>query len=282
MTEASFIAQSDAVGLIGRDDVSFVDASWYLPAQKRNGEEEYRHMRIPGAVFFDIDKISDPNSDLPHMLPSPEEFARTASVMGISNEHQIIVYDGPGLFSSARAWWTFKIMGAQNVKILEGGMDAWKAANLPIETGNPNPPLAHIFTPHFNPGMVASMDEVVEGLKSGDAVVLDARPHARFYGEAKEPRPGLRSGHMPGAINLPSSSIVENGLLKSREALEELFSELGIGENTKVITSCGSGVTAAILSLALSETSRSNHALYDGSWAEWGQSDGPPVTRDDD
>lgn len=281
MSDANFISQADALELVGNNGVSFVDGSWYLPAQNRNGHEEYTHMRIPGAVFFDIDRISDPETSLPHMLPSPADFARAVSVMGISHDQLIIVYDGPGLFSAARVWWTFKIMGAPDVRILEGGLDAWKAARLPLETGNPNPPMAHLFETAFRPGMVCSMETVQSEVNAGRAVVLDARSADRFNGTAPEPRPGLRSGHMPGSISLPFDLLLENGQMKDPQALDNLFNSLGVDRDRKVITSCGSGVTAAILTLALVQSGRTNHCLFDGSWAEWGKPDGPPVIKDE-
>ena len=282
MTEANFISQAEAVELTGRTGVSFVDGSWYLPAQNRDAIGEFMQMRIPGAVFFDIDQISDPNTDLPHMLPDPEMFAKAVSVLGISHDHLIVVYDGPGLFSAPRVWWTFKVMGARDVRILESGMDGWKRAKLPIETGNPNPPLAHMFEACFQPEMVADIQSVREELESGKAVVLDARPVDRFQGKAPEPRPGLRSGHMPGAISLPFNILLEDGRMKSPQALDSLFNSLGIDRSQRVITSCGSGVTAAVLSLALTESGRTAHRLYDGSWAEWGKPQGPPVVTDED
>ncbi len=276
-TSTNFITPLDAIEVIGREGVSFVDASWYLPAQERDGHSEYLSMRIPGAVFFDINKISDQTTDLPHMLPTPDHFARDVGALGISNHNLIIVYDGPGLFSAARVWWTFRIMGASNVVILEGGFDRWKENGFPIETGNPNPPVVRVFEANFDPARVANLASVSNNIETDEAVVIDARPAARFAGEAAEPRAGLRSGHIPGSKSLPANSLVEEGRLKDTAELDTIFSNLGIKSDTPVITSCGSGVTAAILSLALSETGRDNYRLYDGSWAEWGVKGGPPI-----
>lgn len=281
MTQANFISQEKAVALVGQTDVSFVDGSWYLPSQGRNAKAEFEQMRIPGAVYFDIDAVSDTTTDLPHMLPTPQEFAKAVSLLGIGHDHLIVVYDGPGLFSAPRVWWTFKIMGAETVAILEGGMDGWKDANLPIETGNPNPPLAHIFEPSFHPERVCDIDDLQQAINEGNTVVLDARPNDRFKGNAPEPRAGLRSGHMPGSVSLPFNLLMENGRMKEPQSLDTLFTELGIDQDTPVITSCGSGVTAAIITLALDQAGRTNHRLFDGSWAQWGKPDGPPVLIDE-
>ncbi|MEO0329622.1 MAG: 3-mercaptopyruvate sulfurtransferase [Pseudomonadota bacterium] len=276
--ETNFISQEETINLIGRDDVSFVDSSWYLPAQKRDGYAEYRSMRIPGAVFFDINQIVDPDTDLPHMLPSPEQFARAVSLLGISHENRIIVYDGPGLFCAPRAWWTFSIMGAQDVRILEGGFDQWKAKDLPMETGNPNPPRAKLFKTNFNSDRVASKLDVQAAIKNAEAKILDARSINRFLGTEPEPREGLRSGHMPGAKSLPFTELITNeGKMIDRSELETLFQSMNIDQDTPIITSCGSGVTAAVISLALTQAGFHNHRLYDGSWAEWGQPNGPEI-----
>ena len=280
MTEANFISQEDALEMLGRKDVSFVDASWYLPAQHRDGYEEYLKMRIPGAVYFDINEIADTQTDLPHMLPSTDEFAQKVSVLGISNENLIVVYDGPGIFSAPRVWWTFKMMGAADVRILTGGFDRWKEAGLPIETGNPNPPRARIFAANPNPGKVASKEDVVAVVAAQSTTILDARPRDRFDGKSAEPRAGLRSGHIPGSQNLPFTELVENGTLKSPDQLQHIFDELGIDDGP-VITTCGSGVTAAVLALALAQTGKTNTRVYDGSWAEWGQPDGPEIETDE-
>ncbi len=277
MTWKHLISQANAISHIGQDGVRFVDASVYLPAHNRNGLEEYQQVRIPGAVFFDIDAIADTSSDLPHMLPSQEVFSEAVGSLGIADDNLIIVYDGPGLFSAARAWWTFRAMGARNVKILEGGMDAWKAKGLPTETGVPIPLSAARFNADFNAYCVADMADLIKNLESHEATVLDARPLERFTGEAPEPRPGLRGGHIPASKSVPVSSLVEAGKLKPQAELAKLFSNLGIDAQSRLITSCGSGITAAIIALALDETGYQNVRLYDGSWAEWGMPDGPEI-----
>ncbi len=281
MVSENIISQREALDWLGNDNVSFVDGSWYLPAQKRDAKEEFKNARIQNAIFFDIDVIADPDTELPHMLPHPEVFAMAAGTLGLTHDKLIIVYDGPGLFSAPRVWWTLKIMGAKKVKILEGGFDAWKAEGLPIETGNPKNPRPAIFQTHFLHDKVANISDVESNIQSGDAIVLDARPSARFNGEAAEPRPGMRSGHIPKSKSLPASDIVENGKFIENTKLNKIFHDLQIHPDTNVITSCGSGVTAAILTLALTETGRNNTRLFDGSWAQWGLPDGPEIMTDD-
>ncbi len=282
MNSQNFISQRDALNCLDKEDVSFVDGSWYLPAQNRNAKEEYKTARIPGAVFFDIDAIADPDTDLPHMLPHHEVFAEVANVLGLSHDRLIILYDGPGLFSVPRVWWTLKTMGAQNVKILEGGFDSWKIESLPIENGPPKKPRPSIFQPHFAHNKIASKKDLEYNIERGRAVVLDARPNARFKGEAPEPRAGLRSGHIPKSISLPASELIVDGKLRDTQELQKIFHDLLIYPDTEVITSCGSGVTAAILTLALHEAGRENTKLYDGSWAEWGLPEGPEISTNDE
>lgn len=281
MTWNNIISQRDALNWLSNPDVSFVDGSWYLPSQNRNAKEEFSVARIPGAVFFDIDAVADPDTDLPHMLPHPEVFAEVAGTLGLSHDKLIIVYDGPGLFSAPRVWWTLKTMGAKNVKILEGGFDNWKIENLPVEKGLPNQPKRSIFQAHFAHNKVASQQDVENNIKYGRAIMLDARPNDRFKGIAPEPRKGLRSGHIPKSLSLPASELIENGTLIERNKLNKIFHDLFIYPDSEVITTCGSGVTAAILILALHESSRETTRLFDGSWAQWGQPDGPEISKDD-
>ena len=281
MPSQYFISQREALDLINNNEVSFVDGSWYLPAQNRDAKKEFLSERIPNAVYFDIDIISDPDTDLPHMLPPTEVFSEVAGVLGLTHDKLIIVYDGPGLFSAPRVWWTLKVMGAQNVKILEGGMDSWKKNDLPIEKGTQKQPKRTIFQIRFAHNKVSNINAVQNNIKTKEAIVLDARPNARFRGHSPEPRPGMRSGHIPNSISLPASELIENGKLIDRDRLDKKFEELKINSDSEVITSCGSGVTAAILTLALNETGRNNTKLYDGSWAEWGLPDGPEISTDD-
>lgn len=249
-------------------DVKVIDGSWRMPGQGA-AVDNYNAQHIPGAVFFDIDAVADQETHLPHMLPSPEGFAEAVSALGISNGDRIVVYDEKGLFSAARVWWTFRAMGHENVAILEGGLPRWRAEGRPV-THEQFVPTQTNYAATFNPALVAGADDVREALR-GAKTVLDARPAERFAGRAPELRPGLRSGRMPGAKNMPFPSLLDGDALKPVHELSAIFAECGITPETRVITSCGSGVTAAVLSLALEKIGSRAHALYDGSWSEWGE-----------
>ena len=276
--KSAFTLTPDALqARLGDPRLRLVDASWYLPAHNRNAAAEFAAARIPGAVRFDIDEISDKANPLPHMLPSPQAFASAVGALGIAEDHDIVVYDGPGLFTAPRVWWTFRIMGAKSVRVLDGGFDRWRAAGRPVETGEPKRPAPAKFTPAFDAARVRAIDDIRANLKTSRALVLDARSPGRFSGEAPEPRPGLRGGHMPGAVNTPSDIFATDGALKPLSELRALFRAAALKPSRPAITTCGSGVTAAVISLALESIGHKEHGLYDGSWSEWGQADDAPV-----
>jgi thiosulfate/3-mercaptopyruvate sulfurtransferase len=257
-----------------------VDASYFLPTQKRDAHAEYRDAHIPGAVFFDIEAVSDHSTDLPHMLPGPTQFGDVVGSLGIGDGDTVVVYDSTGLFSAARVWWTFRLFGAKSVYILDGGLPKWKAEGRPLETGDAKPRAIKTFTAKMNVAAVATLDEVRLAQASDSAQIVDARSAERFAGKAPEPRPGLRSGHIPRSFNVPYDRLLENGRLTSRERVAAAFTSAGIDLDKPIITTCGSGVTAAILTFALESLGKEPKGLYDGSWAEWGSRPDLPVERD--
>ena len=254
-------------------DLRILDASWYLPAAGRDARAEYTAAHIPGARFFDIDEITDNRSTLPHMAPPPEKFIARMRAMGVGDGHQVVVYDGSGLFSAARVWWTFRLMGKTDVAVLDGGLPKWRAEGREVEDTPPVIRDRHMTVSRQN-HLVKDVTQVAHAAKLAEAAIIDARSGARFAGDAPEPRAGLRAGHIPGARNVPYTTMLNgDGTLKSVAELRTVFAAAGVDLTKPAITTCGSGVTAAILSLALERIGHRNHALYDGSWAEWGMYD---------
>lgn len=260
-------------------DLRVLDASWYLPDAGRDARREYEAFHIPGARFFDIDEISDQRSSLPHTVPPVEKFMSRMRAMGVGDGHQVVVYDGAGIFSAARVWWTFRLMGKTDVAVLDGGFPKWRAEGREIEDMPPVVRDRHMTVSRQNQ-LVKDVTQVAHASKLREAEIVDARSAARFKGEAPEPRAGLRSGHIPGSKNVPFATLLnQNGTLKPVPELRAVFEEAGVDLSKPAITTCGSGVTAAVLSLALERIGHRNHALYDGSWAEWGMFDDLPVEK---
>lgn len=258
-------------------DVRVVDASWFMPGSSRDARAEYEAGHIPGAVFFDIDAISDSDTHLPHMAPPPEKFASRVRKMGLGDGNRIVVYDSTGVFSAARVWWLFRLMGHDDVVVLDGGLPAWAAAGLPLDDMPPVPHERH-FTVRHRTDLVRDFSQVRMKLETSSAQIVDARPAARFLGQAPEPREGLPSGHAPGSVNVPWNSVLQaDGRMLEPDALAAVFRAAGVDVGRRIVTTCGSGVTACVVALALARLGRWDVPVYDGAWSEWASTPGAPV-----
>lgn len=265
---------------MGDDGLCIVDATWFMPDDTRVPQAEHATAHIPGAVFFDLDGIADHTTGLPHMAPDSATFAAALRDLGIGSGARVVVYDAQGMFSAPRVWWTFRLMGWRDVAVLDGGLPKWRAEGRPV-TGGPAPDRTPVVPPLVpDPALVCSRAQVAQAMRDGSAQILDARSSERFRGEAAEPRPGLRGGHIPGSLNLPFAEVqAADGTLKSPEDLRAVFARAGVDLDRPVITTCGSGITAALLFLALTHAGAGNVSLYDGSWAEWGLPSDNPVAQ---
>lgn len=250
-------------------DVRVLDCTWYMPTEPRTGKQAYDAHHIPGARFFDIDDIADTDSPLPHMLPPPEKFSSRVRRLGLGDGHRVICYDQNGFLASARVWWMFRVMGHEDVAVLDGGFEAWRAAGGEVEDLPPHFHADRHFTVRPRRDLVRDLDQVKQAL-AGAAQVVDARSTARFRGEVEEPRPGLRKGHMAGAFNVPHGEVLKNGFLKPEAEIRQVFAKAGVDLSKPIVNTCGTGVTAAILALAQSLAGHDDAAVYDASWCEWG------------
>ncbi|EHK0943949.1 3-mercaptopyruvate sulfurtransferase [Citrobacter farmeri] len=277
MTTAFFVAADWLAEHIDDPQIQIIDARMAPPGQEdRDVAQEYRSGHIPGAVFFDIEALSDHTSPLPHMMPRPESFAVAMRELGVDQDKHLIVYDEGNLFSAPRAWWMLRTFGVENVSILGGGLAGWQRDELPLQEGNVELPEGD-FDAAFNPEAVVRVTDVLLASHEKSAQIVDARPAARFNAEADEPRPGLRRGHVPGALNVPWTELVQDGELKTTDELDAIFFRHGVSFDRPIIASCGSGVTAAVVVLALTTLDVPDVALYDGAWSEWGARADLPV-----
>jgi thiosulfate/3-mercaptopyruvate sulfurtransferase len=266
---------------LGKPDLIVFDATMYLPNENKSGLAEFRRAHIPGARYFDIDVIADPDTDLPHMVPTPGRFAKLIGVLGVSNASRVVFYDQKGLASAARGWWLMGLFGHDNAAVLDGGLPKWQREGRPTETGDPPSPRPATYRPDYRPARLRGIGDVLANLKSPAELVLDARAAGRFTGEVPEPRAGMRSGHIPGSASLPYTDLLnDDGTFRSADAVRARLVQAGVDGARPVVTSCGSGVTACILTLGMRIAGLPDGAVYDGSWTEWGgRSDTPVETK---
>ena len=275
LVETDWLAQH-----LDAPDLVILDGSYHLPSEKRDAYQEYLGEHIPGALFFDIDEIADTDSDLAHMLPSPEKFSSRMRKMGIGDGMRVVVYDSKGMFSAARVWWMFRTMGARDVAVLNGGLPKWKSEGRPLEDGPPPHRTERHFTARRNAELVRDMADVQKVVAGNSAQLIDARSPERFSGTTPEPRQGLRAGHIPGSSNLHYAALLNaDGTMKTPEQLKAIFDAAGLELGQPVVATCGSGVTACILALALAMLGHRHAAVYDGSWTEWGQDENLPIEK---
>jgi thiosulfate/3-mercaptopyruvate sulfurtransferase len=266
---------------LGKPDLIVFDATMYLPNENKSGLAEFRRAHIPGARYFDIDVIADPDTDLPHMVPTPGRFAKLIGVLGVSNASRVVFYDQKGLASAARGWWLTGLFGHDNSAVLDGGLPKWQREGRPTETGDPPSPRPATYRPDYRPARLRGIGDMLANLKSPAELVLDARAAGRFTGEVPEPRAGMRSGHIPGSASLPYTDLLnDDGTFRSADAVRARLVQAGVDGARPVVTSCGSGVTACILTLGMRIAGLPDGAVYDGSWTEWGgRSDTPVETK---
>ncbi len=263
---------------LGTPEIRVIDVTKFLPNEGRDGKAEYEAMHIPGAVYFDIDDVADPGATLPHMIPSPELFAEKVGGLGIGNTHHVVCYDVKGLASAARGWWMFRTFGHDKIAVLNGGLPKWLSEGRPTEPGTVAPKPAD-FSANFNPAMFRNLEQMLANVESGAELILDARSEGRFHATEPEPRPGMRPGHIPGSACLPLPEILnfEDKTVLPADRLAKVLAAAGVSPERSIITTCGSGVTAAALSLGLYLLGREDVAVYDGSWSEWGGREDTPI-----
>ena len=263
--------------VLGAPDVKILDATWFMPDSGRDATSEYAESHLPGAIHFDIDAVADPDTLLPHMLAAPDAFAEAVGRLGVASGDRIVVYDRKPVPSAPRVWWSFRAMGHDAVQVLDGGLEAWRATGGELDRGVVTPSPAS-FVARLQPELVRDFPRVLAGLRDGTTQLVDARPAMRFLGKAPEPRPGLRSGHAPGACNVPASSFYQaDGRLLEAAPLEDLLAAAGVEVERPIVATCGSGITAGVVAMALARLGHWRTPVYDGSWAEWGARDDAPV-----